>query len=386
MMLIFSCLIGATLGFCLVSQWWRSCFKRLSVLFRHSICRAAQFSSSEVMLPCESLQFDSLKSNNSWLYRTASFIDLWGIFIKERLIEDSPAEVQGSVGYIFCVQGKLMRSRIFHLVCEACNGITSPALAAAIELEHTASLLHDDVVDNAHTRRGRASHCEVFGNLRSILHGDYLVAVLVEILADLDICDVTKLFGSSMEDLVRGELIQINTLDFTDLNQDEIVQHLLKIYLEKCYCKTAALFVVCVAAAGTVSGHGNKPAMRELGLCVGMCFQIVDDILDFGNDPASLKPSDGFDLASGHATAPVIFAVEEFPDALIPRIERRFKNPTDRMVALNLVRRSKGIEASVKLAERYASRAKQIIKHEFRESDYRTALESIVDVILNRST
>ena len=386
-MFLFSWLLGSSVGLYLLLHWWRSCLKRISGLFKLNICRTATKRAHNCVLPVlpDTHNVEDVPTSGFWSQLSNFFIDDVDSFINDALIIGSPMEMQASLGYVFGVQGKQVRARIFHLVSQACLGSPNVALAAAVELEHSASLLHDDVVDCASTRRGRASHCLIFGSMRSVLHGDYLVAVLVGILADLGICDITRSFGSSMEDLVRGELMQISNHDLSGLSENEIVQRLLGIYLEKCYCKTAVLFVVCVDAAATMSTHDHIEALRELGLCMGMCFQIVDDMLDFRSEPHGLKPSDGFDLASGNATAPVIFAAKEFPEILIPQIKRRFALPADRSVALDLVRRSKGIEASVQLATHYANRAKIIIAQEFPVSEYRAALENIVDVILNRT-
>ncbi|KAK2570167.1 All trans-polyprenyl-diphosphate synthase PDSS1 [Acropora cervicornis] len=217
------------------------------------------------------------------------------------------------------------------------------------EMIHTASLIHDDVIDGANTRRGKVSVNTKFGEKMSVLAADYILSCASKTLAQLGNAEVVKLLAKVVDDLIKGEFMQLGSKE----NPDERFNH----YLEKTYKKTASLVACC-------------------------CRAVVDDILDFiATDKEMGKPT-ATDLQLGLATAPVLFACEQFPE-LNALIMRRFKGPNDVEEARQAVHKSDGIARSYTLASQYTKEAvKQI--HKLSASPERDALISITHKVLER--
>lgn len=287
--------------------------------------------------------------------------------------------------YYFDGQGKYIRPMIVLLTAGACNNHTSntrmilPSQETVVmvsEMIHTASLVHDDVIDGADTRRGKISVNKMFGEKMSVLAGDYILSCASQALAQLGNAEVVELLAKVIDDLIKGEFMQLGSKE----HPDERFNH----YLEKTYKKTASLIACCCKA---VSVFGEcSPAVQEIayqyGRNIGMAFQVVDDILDFiATDMEMGKPT-ATDLQLGLATAPVLFACEQFPD-LNALIMRRFKGPNDVEEARQAVHKSDGIARSYTLASQYAKEAvKQINK--LAPSPQRDALVKITQDVVQR--
>ena len=256
-------------------------------------------------------------------------------------------------------------------------------LAEIAEMIHVASLLHDDVLDNAATRRGlRALNLEV-GNKLAILAGDFLLARASVTLASLRNTEVIELLSRVLEHLVAGEVMQMTANPESLSSMDH--------YVKKTYYKTASLIANSSKAIALLGGHGEESAQAayEYGKNLGLAFQFQDDVLDFiGSDSLLGKPTLG-DLKEGIATAPVLFAVEEFPE-LSALVERRFKHSGDVQRAHELVKQSKGIERTRALAQEHADMAIAALeKLPAAESAYanhcRRALKELANRAVNRS-
>ena len=225
-------------------------------------------------------------------------------------------------------------------------------LAEITELIHVASLLHDDVIDGSATRRGlKALNLEV-GNKLAILAGDFLLARASVTLASLRDVEVIELLSRVLEHLVTGEVMQM-TARAEDLVSFE---H----YTRKTYLKTASLIANSSKAVAILGGHASHGASAgaayAYGKHLGLAFQFQDDVLDFVGSGSILgKPTLG-DLREGIATAPVLFAAEEFP-GLKDLIGRRFKSEGDVERAAAWVKQSQGIEKTKRLARRHAAEA-----------------------------
>jgi geranyl diphosphate synthase len=223
-------------------------------------------------------------------------------------------------------------------------------LAEIAEMIHVASLLHDDVLDNAATRRGlRALNLEV-GNKLAILAGDFLLARASVTLASLRNTEVIELLSRVLEHLVAGEVMQMTANPESLSSMDH--------YVKKSFYKTASLIANSSKAIALLGGHGEESAQLayEYGKNLGLAFQFQDDVLDFiGSDSLLGKPTLG-DLKEGIATAPVLFAVEEFPE-LSSLVERRFKHTGDVQRAHELVKQSQGIERTKTLAMQHCDMA-----------------------------
>jgi all-trans-nonaprenyl-diphosphate synthase len=223
-------------------------------------------------------------------------------------------------------------------------------LAEITEMIHTASLVHDDVVDESDVRRGVPTVHSLFGNRIAILAGDFLFAQSSWYLANLDNLQVVKLLSEVIMDLATGEIQQgLNRFD-TSIS--------IETYLEKSYYKTASLVANSGKAAGLLSEVSSEVAehLYAYGRHLGIAFQIVDDILDFTSTADALGKPVGSDLKSGNLTAPVLFALAEKP-YLEVLIEREFAQTGDLEQALDLVQDSQGIQQARDLAAHHTKLA-----------------------------
>ncbi len=283
--------------------------------------------------------------------------------------------------HLFGAGGKRIRPAIVLLVSRATmlrDDITPRhrRLAEITEMIHTASLVHDDVVDESEKRRGVDTVHSLFGNRVAILAGDFLFAQASWYLANLDNLDVVKLLSQVIMDLATGEILQgVNSFE-VDISMDT--------YLQKTYYKTATLFANSSKAAGILSEVSQETAenLYEYGRNLGLAFQIVDDILDFTSSTDTLGKPAGSDLKSGNLTVPVLYALEEKPE-LKTLVEQKFKQAGDLEKALALVEDSKGIQRSRDLA---AYHAKLAVEHmsQLPSSSTRQTLIDMADYVLSR--
>jgi all-trans-nonaprenyl-diphosphate synthase len=289
--------------------------------------------------------------------------------------------LQAAAEHLFAAGGKRIRPGIVLLLSRALSpdGSLSPRhrrLAEITEMIHTASLVHDDVVDEAATRRGVATVHSRFNHRVAVLAGDFLFAQASWHLANLDDLEVVKLLSRVIMDLADGEVRQ--GLYRYDTGQS------FETYLEKSYCKTASLIANSARAAGVLSGlpEARLDALHRFGRQLGLAFQVVDDILDFtGSDQQLGKPA-ASDLASGYLTAPALYALEERP-ALARLIEREFSQEGDLEQALELVRGCEAIPRSRALAEGFAQEAHEAIQW-LPPSEPRSALRGLPAFVLSR--
>jgi hexaprenyl diphosphate synthase len=259
---------------------------------------------------------------------------------------------------------------------------TRPHLVTVLCLQmmHTATLLHDDVIDESDERRGVHSVNQMFGNKLAILGGDFLLSRASVALARLRNPDVTELLSMVIEHLVKGEVMQIRSATVKPTDFVKNVDY----YLTKSYYKTASLIANSCRSSALMAGHPANivDACEEYGKYFGLCFQIIDDLLDFtGNEDAMGKPVHN-DLNQGLATLPVLYAAQEFPE-LQDIVARGFKNEGDVERALEFVEKSDAIEKARNLALACASSAIAALG-EFPQSRARSALISLVERVLER--
>lgn len=299
----------------------------------------------------------------------------------KQLVGNGHPILSAAAEHLFGSGGKRIRPAIVLLISRATmvgKEITQRhrRLAEITEMIHTASLVHDDVVDEAELRRGTPTVHSLFGNRIAILAGDFLFAQASWYLANLDNLEVVKLLSQVIMDLAAGEIQQgLNRFD-SELSMEA--------YLEKSYYKTATLFANSAKAAGLLSEV--SPALAEHLYCygrhLGLAFQIVDDILDFTSSADTLGKPAGSDLKSGNLTAPALFALEEKPylDVLI---EREFAQDGDLEQALEIIHASSGIERARDLA---AHHAKLAIEHlaDLPSSESRFSLTNLSNYVISR--
>lgn len=283
--------------------------------------------------------------------------------------------------HLFQAGGKRMRPAIVFLLSRAIAGDDDISarhrrLAEITEMIHTASLFHDDVVDEADLRRGVETVNYRFGNRIAIQAGDFMFAQASWYLANLDSLPVVKLLSEVIKDFAEGEIQQgLSSFD-TDVS--------LESYLEKSYYKTASLIANSAKAAGVLSDVSPdlQEDLYQFGRGVGLAFQVVDDILDFTGTTDALGKPAGSDLKSGNLTAPVLFAMEEKPYLQV-LIERELTEPGDLEEAIALINNSQGIERSRALAESFSDQALQRLE-KLPSSPSKQALVELTDYIIKR--
>jgi octaprenyl-diphosphate synthase len=246
-------------------------------------------------------------------------------------------------------------------------------LAASIELLHSATLVHDDVIDAAPTRRGRATANSLAGNAASVMVGDYMFAYAAELIARTGNIAVIRLFARTLMEMATGELHQ----DMTAYNYGQSTRE----YFNRIYGKTASLFATAAQGGAMVAGlsEGQALALRSYGENLGMAFQIVDDILDFTGDAVELGKPAGSDLMQGTLTLPALLLIERNPDN--NPVKRYFagRNKAQSLErALRVIRESDILDESFKVAFDFRDKALEAL--ETVEAVEPNAHESLADV------
>jgi len=226
--------------------------------------------------------------------------------ISESLASDVALVSQVSE-YIVRSGGKRLRPLIVLLAARAMgyDGPHHVRAAAIIEFIHTATLLHDDVVDGSAMRRGKASANAVFGNQASVLVGDFLYSRAFQMMVDIDNMAVMRILADATNTIAAGEVMQLMNVHDPDTDEDG--------YRQVIYRKTAKLFEAGAHIAAVLADRpeSDRSAMVEYGRHLGTAFQLVDDALDFDASPEELGKNLGDDLAEGKATLPLIYAMRE---------------------------------------------------------------------------
>ena len=287
--------------------------------------------------------------------------------------------------HLFSARGKSLRPAIVLLVSRATMLLQSSRaeltdrhrrLAEITEMIHTASLVHDDVIDLADVRRGVPTVNSSFGNRIAVLAGDYLFAQSSWYLANLDNLEVVKLLSKVITDFAEGEIRQSLTAFDTNLTFEE--------YIEKSFYKTASLIAGSSKAAAVLSETSQEIAeeMYLFGRHFGIAFLVVDDILDFTSSTEVLGKPAGSDLKQGNITAPVLFALEEVPE-LRQLIAEEFRDARTLERAIALVKSSNGIARAKELARKHSRLALSTLEC-LPPCPYRQSLQDLTNYILDR--
>lgn len=207
--------------------------------------------------------------------------------------------------YIVNSGGKRLRPLLTVLAARALNIQTEQhhTLAAIIEFIHTATLLHDDVVDESTMRRGRETANEVFGNQASVLVGDFLYTRSFQMMVTLDSMRVMQILSDATNVIAEGEVLQLMNCNDPDTTEES--------YMEVIYSKTARLFEAATLLAGVLTKQSEaiENAMQDYGKYLGTAFQLVDDIMDYASDSDEMGKNMGDDLAEGKPTLPLLYAM-----------------------------------------------------------------------------
>lgn len=287
-----------------------------------------------------------------------------------------------ALAYIRQRQGKMMRPLLVLLVARESGEVGLPALRAAVTLEllHTASLVHDDVVDESSERRGQASANATYGNKVAVLVGDYLLSGALHqsaLTGDMRCVDIIARLGGTLSE---GEVFQLANIRNAVSSEEA--------YFSVIRRKTAELFATCTELGALASGAAEDfvAQARAFGEMVGICFQIRDDIFDYYEDQRIGKPT-GNDMLEGKLTLPAIYALRQTDDAGMHDIARRIKageataEEIARMVAFT--KEQGGIDYARSVMERYRAEARLKLCH-FKNAEVRTALEAYLDYVIGR--
>uniref|UniRef100_B0T4X6 Octaprenyl diphosphate synthase n=1 Tax=Caulobacter sp. (strain K31) TaxID=366602 RepID=B0T4X6_CAUSK len=256
-------------------------------------------------------------------------------------------------------------------------------LAAAVEFIHTATLLHDDVVDGSQLRRGKVAAHLIWGAAQSVLVGDFLFARAFELMVETSSMRALEILAKASRVIAEGEVLQLTRSHDLNLSQ--------ALYLEIIAAKTAELFAAASEAGGVSAGVSadKSEALRAYGMNLGLAFQLADDALDYGGTTEALGKNAGDDFREGKATLPLLLAIArsgpreaEFWERAIGRREQ---TEADFRRARELIVGTGALEATLDLASEYADKAKLALAS-FPANDWRASLESLADFAVSRRT
>jgi len=283
--------------------------------------------------------------------------------------------------YILRQKGKKVRPLLVLLSAKVSGGINARAYRGAVlvELLHTATLVHDDVVDNANKRRGFWSINAIFKNKVAVLMGDYLLSRGLMLAVEGKDYDFLGVVTEAVKRMSEGELLQIQKTRKLDIDEST--------YFKVISDKTASLLETCcqIGAMSASEDVEYHKAMKEFGSSIGIAFQIRDDILDFEGTASMIGKPVGGDIKEKKITLPLIYAMNQVTKSEAANIRSLIKNggKKDIKEILEFVRKNRGIEYAIETSREYSRKAKEAIKI-FPESPAKIALEALVDFIIDR--
>lgn len=259
--------------------------------------------------------------------------------------------------YIVEAGGKRLRPILVLLAANACNRKTEQhiSLAAVIEFIHTATLLHDDVVDMSALRRGRPTVNAQWNNPSSVLVGDFIYSRAFQILVQIGDMRIMEIIADTTNRIAEGEVLQLiskNNPDSSEQNYMQVIQN-----------KTAILFQAAAQCGAIVAGAtaAEELALKEFGMHLGIAFQLIDDVLDYDGNSTAMGKNIGDDLAEGKPTLPLIYALEHTSESDASLIRQSLTEEQLSVESLNqviqIVRDSGGLEYTRKLAAAEAEQA-----------------------------
>ncbi|MFB3853676.1 MAG: polyprenyl synthetase family protein [Vicinamibacterales bacterium] len=252
--------------------------------------------------------------------------------------------------------------------------------ASVIEFIHTATLVHDDIIDNSELRRGQAAVHSRWGNDVTVLLGDYLYIKSLALALTEDSLDIIRLLCEVTLRMIEGEIYQLTKNGDVDISEDE--------HLEIIRRKTAYLFAGCSEIGGMLGGAaaGQRDALREYGFNLGTAFQLIDDVLDLTSDPSTLGKPVGNDLREGKMTLPLIYLLrvsERASEPIRAVVRDRELTPERWAVISSLLAEHGALDYAARRAEAYSVRARQALEA-FPRSPERDALVSLAEFVVSR--
>ncbi len=302
--------------------------------------------------------------------------------ISERL--DSGVPLVGEVArYIISAGGKRLRPVLLLLTCGVLGytGAQRHNLAAVVEFIHTATLLHDDVVDESTLRRGRPTANESFGNPASVLVGDFLYSRAFQMMVDADSMRVMQVLADATNVIAEGEVLQLMNMHDASLDEEG--------YLRVIRSKTAKLFEASARLGAILGGHTAvvEEACATYGQALGTAFQVIDDVLDYDGNTAEMGKNLGDDLREGKATLPLILAMQKGTPEQSQTIREAIENGSvEQLSQIVAIVRSTGALQGTR--EAAAAEAQRAIDAALRLPDntYRQAMVALASQLLQRRT
>lgn len=286
--------------------------------------------------------------------------------------------------YIIRQKGKKIRPMLVLLSAKICGGITERTFrgASLVELLHTATLIHDDVVDNADKRRGIWSINALFKNKVAVLMGDYLLSRGLMISIDGKDYDFLGVITEAVKRMSEGELLQIQKTRKLDIDEET--------YFRVISDKTASLLETCcvIGAMSTTNDQKFIESMKQFGHSLGMAFQIRDDILDYEGTTNLIGKPVGGDIKEKKITLPLIYALNKVSKSEASRIKNVLKNGNDKTKVkeiISFVKANNGIDYALKISQNYSVQAKEALNI-FPESEMKSSLIKLVDFVTQRDT
>jgi len=284
--------------------------------------------------------------------------------------------------YIIRQKSKKIRPLLVLLSAKVAGGVNERTYRGAVlvELLHTATLVHDDVVDNADKRRNFWSINKIFKNKAAVLMGDYLLSRGLLIAVEGKDYDFLGVITNTVKRMSEGELLQIQKTRKLDIDEET--------YFRVISDKTASLLETCcqIGALSTSDNPEYHEAMRKFGESIGIAFQIRDDILDYEGKAKLIGKPVGGDIKEKKITLPLIYSLNQVPNGEASSIRKMIKNGHNKESVdeiINFVRRNKGIDYALDKAHTFSAEAKEALKI-FPDSQSKIALEALVDFVIDR--
>ena len=311
-----------------------------------------------------------------------SELDLMNKILVDRL--DSNVDLISQMSqYIINSGGKRIRPLLLLICAKATDydGDYHYSMAVVIELIHTATLLHDDVVDQSATRRGQETANELWGNAPSVLVGDFLYSRAFEIMVEPNSMEIMRILSKATNQISEGEVLQLLNIKNANVTQAE--------YFKVIERKTACLFKAACQIAGILSSADQKVinAMGSFGMHLGNAFQIIDDTLDYESDSKIIGKEIGDDLSEGKVTLPMIYALEKTEEVENKILKDAIKNADASHInqIVEILLNVDAFQYSRDIAKIESNRALESIDY-LPDSKYKTALKLLCELSLKRNS
>jgi len=298
------------------------------------------------------------------------------------LLESRIPLIRQIIEYVLNCGGKRIRPMILLLSARALShrGEKHIDLAAVIELIHTATLLHDDVVDGSTLRRGNKTAHTIWGSDTSVLVGDFLYSRAFQVVVDLKHHAILEIFAKATHYIAEGEIMQLVNCRNPDTTEE--------FYFEIIERKTAKLFEIAAELGALLSSDSEKEvsALRHYGLHLGLAFQLIDDALDYNQSPDETGKNVGQDIEEGKMTLPLIYAMRKSKAADLALLRNAVETGnTDNMkTILGIIESTDSIKYTAESAKKHAIYAKEALSH-VKETPYRQALLDLSSFVIERT-